>query len=218
VEQSVRCSVCSDQVKPIVALDIDGTLGEYHGQFVKFATMYFDTSFPPAYGFDGSMELHEYLGLELTEYRRAKLAYRQGGFQRWMPMRPGADWLVNHLRDEGFEIWVTTTRPYERYDGTDPDTREWLSRNSIPWDNLLYSEDKYEVLHKRVDPSRVKLILDDLPKNIVAAQEHWPSRILCLLDRPHNTKDPLLDRVNGWMAHSLEGVAQMPSLKMEFAA
>ena len=59
MEQPVRCSVCSDQVKPIVALDIDGTLGEYHGQFVKFATMYFDTSFPPAHGFDGSMELHE---------------------------------------------------------------------------------------------------------------------------------------------------------------
>ena len=196
MEQSVRCSVCSDLVKPIVALDIDGTLGEYHDQFIKFATMYFDTRFPPTVGFNGAMELHEYLGLELTEYRRAKLAYRQGGFQRWMPLRPGADTLVHSFKKLGYEVWVTTTRPYERYDGTDPDTREWLSRNNLPWDNLLYSEDKYEVLHERVDPSRVKLILDDLPKNIVAAQEVWAPDVLCLMNRPHNVGDPMRLQIN----------------------
>lgn len=199
----------------ICAVDIDGTMGEYHGQFIKFAQLYYDTKFPPAHGYDGSMELHEYMGLELTEYRIAKLAYRQGGWQRWMPTLHWAREATVEMRRLGIEIWVTTTRPYLRHDGIDPDTREWLERNGILWDYLLYSDDKYERFCERVEPGKVLAIVDDLPKNLVPARKQWEDTQLVLMERPHNRNDPLATDHRGYVVQDMWDFTQLIHAKIQ---
>lgn len=147
-------------VRPVVAVDIDGTLGEYHEHFRRFASEYYGRHLP--IGYDGSTDFSSWLGLSKAEYRQAKLAYRQGGAKRTMPVRDGAVELVNSLREQGAEIWLCTTRPYLRLDNIDPDTREWLRRHGIPYDGLLYGEDKYARLLECVDFERVVGVYDDL--------------------------------------------------------
>lgn len=180
----MRCSKCSVLVRPVVAIDIDGTLGDYHGHFIKFAEGYFGRPLPR--DFDGSIEFHEALGLPLGKYRDAKLAYRQGGMKRTMPRFDGAGILARQVRQVA-EVFITTTRPFLRLDQTDPDTRFWLDRHEIFFDGLLYDEDKYEKLADIIDPSRVVAVLDDLSTQYDAAKNMFGDRVPILRQNAYNS-------------------------------
>lgn len=178
------CTTCSSTVRPIAAWDIDGTMGKYHEQFVDFLQDYFDRHFKSDW--DGKGNWEDFLGISREQYREAKLAYRQGGFHRWMPVHQGMNTVVNAMRAADVEVWVTTTRPYLRHDSVDPDTREWLLRNSFPFEHLLYDEDKYAKLASIVDPSRVIAVVDDIPSQYLAAQHELGTQVPILVDRYHN--------------------------------
>ena len=163
------CTTCSKKVHPIVALDIDGTLGDYHGHFLNFAEAYLNAQ-PRSYheDYDGIGHFRDWFcetyGVDLTTFRQIKLAYRQGAQKRTMPVFMGSSMLTDTLRLMGVEVWLTTTRPYLRLDGIDHDTRNWLSRHGITYDRLMYDENKYDVLASHVDPRRIVAILDDEPE------------------------------------------------------
>lgn len=168
----MRCSNCSKEVKPVVAIDIDGTIGDYHRHFREFCAAYWDKPhlfhLPP---WTGAMpEFEDYLGLTKQQYREAKLAYRQGGNKRWLPIYPEAKVIVDGLREAGAEVWIATTRPWQRLDNIDPDTREWLRRNSLRVDGLLYGDDKYRQLCLAVDHARIAAVIEDLPEQVKLAR------------------------------------------------
>lgn len=158
------CSKCSEMIRPVIAVDIDGTLGDYHTHFMNFAIAWLGLPRKRISVFSGKTDYKEWFcktfDVDLSTFRRIKTAYRAGGMKRTMPVYDGASdfmWTLN-----GFaEVWLTTTRPYNKFDGIDDDTRHWLGLNSIPFDKLLYDEDKYVVLAERVDPERVIMVLDD---------------------------------------------------------
>jgi len=196
------CSSCHGTVKPVVALDIDGTLGDHHGHFQQFAENYVARFLGPDVHVNNSeccyagwcvpgdeppvdnprerypydIEFSDWLGMSKDVYRETKLAYRQGGMKRRMPVHEGASELVKNLRNAGAEVWLCTTRPYLRLDNIDPDTREWLRRHDIGYDGLIYGEDKYHQLAEIVGPERVVGVLDDLPEMFdeAAALGLWP--------------------------------------------
>lgn len=182
--------------KPIVALDIDGTLGDYHTNFLTFADKYFGpSSLPIRTPENPGLPMWMWMGIDLRDYRDAKLAYRQGGWKRWMPCYEGAAELTQQIRREGAEVWLCTTRPYLRLDNVDPDTREWLRRNRVEYDALLFDpaheEDgtKYHELARQAG-NRVASIVDDLPEMIEAAYQaglcQAPGFGPILRDQPYN--------------------------------
>lgn len=165
------CSECSNEVRPIVAVDIDGTLGDYHKHFTWFCGNYWNkTDLFTSEPWNGEGEFEEFLGLTKEQYREAKLAYRQGGMKRWLPLFPGAEFMMQQLHKAGAEVWIATTRPWQRLDNIDPDTREWLRRNEIHYDGLLYGEDKYGQLCEAVDRKRVVAVIEDLPFQVRQAK------------------------------------------------
>jgi len=164
----MRCTDCSKPVKPVVASDIDGTLSAYHEPFKSFVSRYFAMPVPDE-PWDGIGEFEDFLGITKVQYREAKLAYRQGGNKRWAPAYHGASDFANAIRDAGAELWVATTRPWQRLDNIDPDTRFWLDVNEIPFDGLLYGDDKYRQLVQIVDRDRIVGIIDDLPEQLEIA-------------------------------------------------
>lgn len=173
----MRCSNCSAKVRPIVAVDIDGTLGDYHGHFLKFAGEYLGPDYwaPEVdYVYDGSRRFRDWFcevfEVELRTFRDIKLAYRQGAQKRMMPAYPNATVFMRSLRQR-CELWVTTTRPFMRHDSIDPDTREWLRRNEMPYAHMLYDDDKYGRLAELVDPERVVAVLEDEPEQYDRAEE-----------------------------------------------
>jgi hypothetical protein len=182
------CTQCSKPVRPVVAVDIDGTLGNYHEHFETFAQRWLgvhDEAWVVDLGYDGSQPYRDWFtmkyGVDVTTFRAIKLAYRQGGMKRTMPVYAHAQGTVVALRQRA-EVWLTTTRPHDRYDRIDPDTVEWLRRHRIPFDALLFDEDKIGELYRNVDAQRVVAVLDDE----VAHLERVPTGTPILLRSQYN--------------------------------
>lgn len=170
-------------VKPVVALDIDGTLGDYHGHFLRFAEAWYGRPMPLADDNPG-LPLHKFMGSGKEKYRRCKLAYRQGGLKRSMPAYPGAGELTRFMRRLGAEVWIATTRPYLSHNNIEPDTREWLRRNGIQHDGIIMGHNKYRQLVREVGRERVLFAVDDLPEMVDQAASLG---LLSLLrDQPYN--------------------------------
>jgi len=169
---------------PVVAVDIDGTLGDYHGHFLRFAQEWYGRPMPSPETINPGLPLHKFMRTSKATYRQCKLAYRQGGLERSMPAYPGASELTLHLRRSGVELWLCTTRPYLRLDQVSIDTRHWIKRNHIQYDALIYGETKYRDLARIVGASRVAAVIDDLPPMIEQAESLGMWTIV--RDQPYN--------------------------------
>lgn len=185
-------------LRPVVGMDIDGTMALWHEHFLWFASQYLGREMPQQYA--GSSTLPAHMGVSKAVYRAVKLAYRQSGLKRAVPMVPGAAEMAHQVRRAGAEFWVCTTRPYLRLDNIDPDTREWLKRNHIRYDGVLFGESKWRDLRQLVGSSRVIGVADDLQDQAArAGRANLPTY---LVNRPYNKgwTPPGVERVNGLTA------------------
>lgn len=173
------------KVKPVFGIDVDGTLAEYHIHFLGFAEQWLGRPLNTR-PYMGDVPLYTFMGVSKQTYRRIKLAYRQSGLKRAMPALPGAAELTRNLRRSGAQVWICTTRPYLRVPGVEEDTRVWLRRNGIQYDELLMGEHKYRdlVAHQPRGADDVVAVLDDLPELIQRASD--VGLLPVLLRRPHN--------------------------------
>lgn len=160
----------------MVAVDIDGTLGDYHGHFIKFAEGYLGHG-RNGINYAGRERFRDWFckvyGIDLTTFRDIKLAYRQGAQKRTMPIYHYASRFMQRLHEAGAEVWITTTRPYLRLDNVDPDTRFWLDFHEIEYEGLIYDKYKYRILAARVDPDRVVAVVEDLHEKVQEAEQHF---------------------------------------------
>jgi hypothetical protein len=186
----VRCTDCHRPVRPVVALDIDGTLGDYHGHFLRFVNAYLGLDGFVAVRYDGSVNFGDWVcdtfGVSRRTYRDIKLAYRQGAQKRSMPVFAGAWEVAYWSKLNGAEVWLTTSRPYLRLDNVDPDTRFWLDQHHIQYDHMLYDEHKYQVLAGLVEPERVCAVLDDLTEQLFNAAAEFGSWVPILRENSWN--------------------------------
>lgn len=155
------------RIKPVIGLDVDGTIGQYHDHFCTFAAAWLGK--PLRLGYDGTVPLNKWLGISKARYRAVKLAYRQGGLKRSMPFYNGARDLTVALRRAGAEVVVCTTRPYLHLSNIEPDTVESLRRNGIQYDGLIMGEHKYRQLAREYGKENVVMVLDDLPEQLDVA-------------------------------------------------
>jgi len=151
-------------VKPVIGLDIDGTLFDYHGHFLRFAEGWYGRPMPDPSAINPGLPLHKFMRTSKATYRQCKLAYRQGGLERSMPVYPGASELTKAIRKAGGEIWVCTTRPYLKLDTQAPNTVHLLRRNGIQYDHMLSGPHKYRDLVRQVGLKRIVAVMDDLPE------------------------------------------------------
>ena len=214
------CTNCSQNLGPIAILDIDGTLGDYHKHFLRFAAMYLgiDLMPPGRKMYTGSEGFREWFcatfDTDTRVFRDIKLAYRQGAQKRSMPVFKHSRLLVSELRRAGAEIWLATTRPYMRLDAVDPDTRFWLKRHGIKYDHMLYDDHKYELLSHQIDRDRVALVLDDQHDDLAEAEVFFGSSVCVLYANSWNSaflpdwpsvdsevvRPAMLEKVNEWNA------------------
>lgn len=192
-------ALAADQIlRPVVALDIDGTMGYYHEHFIRYASMFLQRPLPQTW--DGKEPFWRMFGVSKEKYREMKLGYRQGRMKRSMPVVSGARELTQVVRRAGAEVWVCTTRPYLRLDNIDPDTRWWLRYNGIQYDGFLYGENKYRDLVRLVGSERVISVLDDDPDQIRKSANLGLNSYM--IDRPYNQNEDL-NLLKGWRVDSL---------------
>lgn len=197
---------------PVIALDIDGTSGDYHRHFIKFAEAWLGKDLPSANQYTGGVPFHKFLGISRSTYNTIKLAYRQGGMKRSMPPYPGIGEFTRIVRKRGVQVWICTTRPYLRLDNIDPDTRHWImKRAGMQYDGILYGTHKYRDLAKAVGVERVVMVYDDLPKMLTQATSlGMPA---CLRAQPYNLGE---DGSGKWdVAHNVLDMALIFDKAME---
>ena len=195
---------------PVVGLDVDGTLADYYSHFRWFAELYLQRPVFIDWDLAPTAEFSDALQLDKETYRQIKLAYRQGGMKRSIPVVEGMGTAVREIRRWGIQVWITTTRPWQRLDNIDPDTQFWLNRNLGRIDGVIYGEEKYMDLRDIVGKERILGIVDDLPENVVSAQSLGIRAALAVGDhnvafRKVRTQTPtvhsasdLLEVVGGW--------------------
>lgn len=154
---------------PVVGLDVDGTLADYYEHMRWFAELYLQRPVSIDWGFAPTAEFSDALQLDKKTYRDIKLAYRQGGMKRSIPILDDRGTMVKAIRAAGIQVWITTTRPWQRLDNIDPDTQFWLGRNLGRVDGVIYGEEKYMDLVDIVGKDRILGVVDDLPENVVSA-------------------------------------------------
>lgn len=185
--------------RPIFGVDIDGTLGEYHFHFTRFASEYLGKRLPPFEEFtSGSFAAH--LGLSKSTYRKVKLAYRRGGLKRSMPVVDGASALTGSLRKRGAVVLLCTTRPYLSLETVDDDTRHWAKRNRIQHDGIAWGPNKYVDLSRL--GFRVVSVVDDEPELLNQAMS--VGLTANRINQPYN----LFSMVNGYGCRTLREVSE----------
>lgn len=191
----MRCTSCSARIRPVVAIDIDGTLADYHYHFHTFAAGYLGVAVA---GYKGEQPHREWFceqtGVSVRTFRDIKLAYRQGAQKRSQPIYSGARELTASVARIA-ELWLTTTRPFNRLDNIDPDTRAWLERYEIAWDYMLADDDKYDQLAERIEPGRLIAVVEDLPEQYSHAAALFGERVPILIDREHNGRFDARNRI-----------------------
>jgi hypothetical protein len=159
-----------DPFAPVIALDLDGTSGDYHGHFTRFAAEYVGRPMPDPAQYTGGVHFSKHLGVSRSTYNTMKLAYRQGGQKRSMPVYDGIGDFTRYVRKCGVQVWICTTRPYLRLDNIDPDTRHWVTKRAhMQYDAILYGPHKYRDLARAVGVERVVMVYDDLPSLVEQA-------------------------------------------------
>jgi uncharacterized HAD superfamily protein len=144
----------------IAGIDIDGVLADYPRSFVEFVNKELGTSYD--YKNVMTYDVATALGLPPEECLRLKHLYRESGQKRFVPIVEGAKQFLEELKYMGYTIVLLTSRPYNKYKRIYGDTQYWLSENKLPYDAILWDEQKGERLIKEFGKSRVKFFVDDV--------------------------------------------------------
>lgn len=179
----------------VVGVDIDGVLADYPRSFVEFINKELGTNYD--HRKVDNYNVPQALGLSVETGMRLKDKYRQTGQKRFIPVIPGAAEFLQKLRNHGYKIMLLTSRPYQKYKRIFSDTMEWLQKNNLVFDSIIFDEKKEERLVKEFGVDKIEFFVDDVAKNAnTISQLGLPCY---LIDRPYN-KDAklgqLVTRVN----------------------
>lgn len=123
---------------PMALIDIDGVLADYPRGFYHWVYL----NCPEAGMFSVHSAEKWYRGLPLKDREQIKKKYRQSGAKATLPVLPGAAKFVHLVRERGLKAVLITNRPYADYYRIYPDTLEWLVKNEIPYDGIVWARDK----------------------------------------------------------------------------
>lgn len=193
VEQRHLQEMCRNlkEEEAVVAIDIDGVLADYPRSFLDFINQELGTQFTIAqvtsYDIYGCLGIPPEVGLPI------KNKYRETGQKRFIPVLPGAKEFLQRLREAGFTIVLITARPYEQYSRIYADTLEWLARNELPYDYLVFHEKKEEYLIDMVGKDAIRFFVDDVAGN---ANSVSTLGVPCyLVTRPYNLSAAIKENV-----------------------
>lgn len=175
----------------IVGVDIDGVLAQYPKNFVDFINDQLGTDHDVSEV--TSYDIYDDLGIPLELGLKLKDEYRQTGQKRFIPVHEGAEEFLRSLHEAGYKVVLLTARPYEKYKRIVADTMEWLDKNNLYYDALVFGENKHEILLDKYDPDQIEFFVDDVLGN---AEDISRLGVKCyLMDAPYNQTDHLREGI-----------------------
>jgi phosphoglycolate phosphatase-like HAD superfamily hydrolase len=147
---------------PVVAVDIDGVLNDYPRSFLRWVEkrpgMLGVRPGLRTSGWATLRELRDDVGPR--KFLELKDSYRESGAKRDQGVRPGAKELLDGLRSNGLPVVLLSKRPYWRFYRIYADTLEWLERNGLFADAVLFHPEKHRQILESF-PKLLAMIEDD---------------------------------------------------------
>lgn len=133
-----------------ISCDIDGILNNYPECWLDYLADRCGVRYP---------NVHEAKNSE-TFYKEYKNDYRRSEFKANLPVDPTGAALVHGLAERGYSIIMATSRPltHPSYPALYDLTRNWLLKNDIPFDTLLFKNSSADFLDLYPD---VELHIED---------------------------------------------------------
>lgn len=134
----------------IAIIDIDGCLVDYPNVFLSWVSECEGVSFSSLQDLKDSMSRNKYEDL--------KHSYRISGIKRRLPLLPNAKETLSVIKNRGMTVWIVTTRP--EWEPVASDTKYWLDKNNILYDDIFFVTNKQSFL-KTVKDDGIQIIIDD---------------------------------------------------------
>ena len=145
-----------------VVVDIDGVIADYYGGLVRFIKEKTGVEIDV---YDGSTDLYSHVARFIGAEKAYELKhqFRETGEKLRLDPIPGAQLFLKELETLGIYILLLTARPYRKYKRIMSDTLRWLHEHRMPFNAILWDEDK----SKRVveEYPFANAIIEDDPSN-----------------------------------------------------
>ena len=155
-----------------IGIDIDGVLTNYEREQLDYATKLCVDE-----GWDINIELIQYYETDTFNWNQEQAnkfwnKYIIKYFSE-TPVRTFAPEVIEKLRQEGHKIFLITARndygmPSEHYGEEQQITKEWLKRNGINYEKLIFESDKLDSCIE----NKIDVMIEDSPKNISELSKH----------------------------------------------
>jgi len=167
--------------RKVVGVDIDGVLAAYPEHFLDFINREVGTDLKV----EDLTEYNVYEALELPYdmTKRLKAKFRETGEKRHIPVLDGAKEFLESLKNNDYKIVLLSARPYKKYKRIFADTQEWLEKNELIHDAILWDEDKCNRLIREFGHDNVEFFVEDNRNNALDISK---TADVYLINRPYN--------------------------------
>lgn len=156
--------------RKVVGVDIDGILADYPRSLVDFMNtkecrdLVDGLSKHIVFSHEAvkSYDIFADFGIDRETAKQVKHYYRETGYKRYIPVYSDAKRFLTTLRDKGYVIALVTSRPYKEYNRIFADTMTWLENNELPYDVVLWAEDKGTKLVEEFGKDNIEFFIDDV--------------------------------------------------------
>lgn len=160
-----------------IGIDIDGVLTEEHSFILDYGAKWFDNKNIPYTVHNNiydSEKVFDVTKEEWKEFWKEHIFY----YSKNIPVRPFASEIINKLKNENIEIFIITARYYTTYENEHTEemqriVKQWLDKNNIPYNNIIFSEEKAKICKKY----GINLMIEDKPENILSISSEIP--VIC---------------------------------------
>jgi len=136
-----------EKEKKICYFDIDGVLNDYPECWLRFLREKWDRTELPDRKIRDLNYVKEQVPYQL--YRNSKWEYRESGYKTTIPPTTSASELTYNLHQMRYHIVIITARPVKEHPSLFKQTVDWLQKNSIEFDDLIFDGDKHIAVLKR---------------------------------------------------------------------
>jgi len=127
----------------IISIDIDGVLNYYPQCWLDYINKICGISFTD------KNEAKKELGIE--RYKQIKNNYRKSSYKENLEVNKEAVSFLKKIKSRGVKIIISTSRPIynkAKFPGLEKLTINWLNKNNIPYDTLIYKDEEAEFIVK----------------------------------------------------------------------
>ena len=136
-----------EEDKKICYLDIDGVLNDYPECWLNFLKARLSSDSRNTYVLKDLNRAKNNIPYQV--YKDLKWEYRESGYKEDIISTPNASKVTGNLRAMGYHICIITSRPVKQHPSLFKQTVNWLNKNNIRYDDLIFDEDKHISILKR---------------------------------------------------------------------